>query len=318
MRGYDNQGKDELQKQMQMNTTIPAFWGQFAKGMYVDEMPSANLVVSQFAPFSFGRIWSEEGLPTVTRGEGAARDHMVALQLADIPSIEQFLGNRKVSHGSYPVGGVSVLSFEERPRLFLPNPFDTLVLHVTQASLDEVAASHRVPRVDRLSWPFGLPDPVVHHLGHVLLATLDQPNHASRFFVDHVLHALHCHFVCTYGGIALVARPRRGGLTALQMRKATEFLDTHLDGNVDLQQVAAVCDLSLSHFARAFRQTYGKPPYRWLIERRIDKARELLMNTRLPLSDIAVRCGFTDQSGFNRSFKRMYGITPGIWRRSNG
>jgi AraC family transcriptional regulator len=303
---------------MQMRTTIPAFWGQFAKSTYVDEMPSAKLVVSQFAPFSFGRIWSKEGLPAVTRGEGAARDYMAAIQLADIPFIEQFLGNRRVSHSSYPVGGVSVLSFEERPKFFLPTPFDTLVLHVTQASLDEVAASHRVPRVDRLSWPFGRPDTVVHHLGQVLLATLDQTNHSSIFFIDHVLHALHSHFVCTYGGSTHVASPVRGGLTALQMKKATEFLDTHLDGDVDLQQVAAVCDLSLSHFARAFRQSYGKPPYRWLIERRIDKARDLLINTRLPLSDVAVRCGFTDQSGFNRSFKRIYGITPGIWRRSIG
>jgi len=297
---------------------IPTFWGEFAKGMYVKEMPSAKLVVSQFAPFSFGRISSEEGLPAVTRAEVAARDYIVVLQLADIATFELFLGNRRVLHGSYPVGGVCAHSLEERPTIYLQNPFDSLVFHITQASLDEVAASHRVPRVDRLSWLFGRPDPVVHHLGHVLLATLDQQNHASRFFVDHVLHALHCHFVCNYGGITLAARPVQGGLSALQMRKATEFLNTHLDGDVDLQQVAAVCDLSLSHFARAFRQTYGKPPYRWLIERRIDKAKDLLMNTRLPLSDIAVRCGFTDQSGFNRSFKRMYGITPGIWRRNHG
>ncbi len=297
---------------------IPTFWGEFAKGMYVKEMPSAKLVVSQFAPFSFGRISSEEGVPAVTRGEVAARDYMVVLQLADIPTIEQFLGNRSVSRGSYPVGGVSVLSLEERPTIYLRNPFDSLVFHITQASLDEVAACHRVPRVDRLSWLFGHPDPVVHHLGQVLLATLDQQNHASRFFVDHVMHALRCHFVCNYGGITLGERAVQGGLSSLQMRKATEFLNTHLDGDVDLQQVAAVCDLSLSHFARAFRQTYGKPPYRWLIERRIDKAKDLLMNTRLPLSDIAVRCGFTDQSGFNRSFKRMYGVTPGIWRRNSG
>jgi AraC family transcriptional regulator len=297
---------------------IPTFWGQFAKGMYVKETPSAKLVVSQFAPFSFGRISSEEGLPAVTRGEVAARDYMVAIQLANIPTIEEFLGNRRVSSGSYPVGGVSVHSLEERPTIDLRNPFDTLVLHITQASLDEVAATHRVPRVDRLSWLFGRPDPVVYHLGRVLLATLDQQNDASRFFVDHVLHALHCHFVSNYGGITLAARPLQGGLSPLQMRKATEFLNTHLDGDVDLQQVAAVCDLSLSHFARAFRQTYGKPPYRWLIERRINKAKDLLGNTRLPLADIAVRCGFTDQSGFNRSFKRMYGITPGSWRRNNG
>lgn len=302
---------------MKTSTTLPGFWGQFAKGMYVDALSTAKLVVSRFAPYAFGRIGSEEGLPEVTRGDGAATDHMVAIQLRDIPSIEQFLGNKKVSRGSYPAGGVSVLSFEDRPRVFVPGPFDTLVVHVPQAALDEVTASHRVPRVDRLCWPLGRPDPVVSHLGRVLLGTLEQPSHASRFFVDHVLHALYCHFVCSYGSTSYTQIPVRGGLTALQMRRATEFLETHLDGDVDLAQVAAVCDLSLSHFARAFRQTYGKPPYRWVIERRIDKAKELLMNTRLPIPDIAVRCGFTDQSGFNRSFKRMYGIPPGIWRRSH-
>jgi AraC-like DNA-binding protein len=278
-------------------------------------MASASLTISRFAPFSFGRIRSEEGLPAATRGDGAARDYMVALQLAEIPTIEQFLGSKKVSQGYYPVGGVSVLRLEDRPGIFLPGSFDTLVLHLTQDALDEVAASYRMRRVDRLSGPFGQPDSIVHHLGQVLLTTLHQP-HAGKLFVDHVLHALHCHFVCSYGGITPVTRAAQGGLTAQQMKRATEFLDTHLDGDIDLQQVADVCGLSLSHFARAFRQTYGRPPYRWLIERRVDKAKDLLMNSRLPLADIAVRCGFTDQSGLNRSFKRIYGVTPGMWRRT--
>jgi len=303
---------------MQQSTTSTAFWGQFAKGMYVPEMPTASLTVSQFAPFAFGRIRSDEGLPEATRGDGAPRDHMLALQLTEIPSLEQFLGNKRVSHGSYPVGGVSVLSFEERPRLFLSDPFDTLVVYVTQAALDEIAATHQVPRVERLSWPLGKPDPVVHHLGQLLLSTLHEPGHASKFFVDHVLHALYSHLVCSYGGVAPVERRTQGGLTAQQMRRAMEFLDSHLDGDVDLEQVATICGLSLSHFARAFRQTYGKPPYRWLIERRIDKAKVLLLNSRLPLADIALRCGFTDQSGLNRSFKRMYRVAPGVWRRTRG
>jgi AraC family transcriptional regulator len=303
---------------MKTRTTFPGFWGRFAEGMYVSEMPSARLVVSELEPFAFGRIWSAEGLPEVTRGGEAARDHMVAIQLEDAPVVEQFLGSKKVSEGFYPAGGVSVLSFEDRPRVFVPGAFDTLVLHIPQAALDEVATSHRLSRVDRLRWPLGKPDPVVLHLGHALLGTLEQPNHSSRFFVDHVLHALHSHFVCSYSRTPRESTPVRGGLTALQTRRATEFLETHLDGNVDLQQVAEVCDLSLSHFARAFRQTFGKPPYRWLIERRINKATELLRSTRLPIPDIAVRCGFTDQSGFNRSFKRIYGISPGVWRRSNG
>jgi AraC family transcriptional regulator len=301
---------------MQINPKNPSFWDQFAKNMYLKEMHTARLNVSELSPSSFARIRSGEGLPEITSGSSAARNYMVALQLREIPYVEQFLGNKKVSQGLYPVGGVSVLNFEDRPRIFLPNPFDTLVLHVTQATLDEVAYSHRLPRVDRLVWPLGHLDPVVHNLGQTLISTLEQPNHASKLFIDHVWHALNCHFVCTYGGIRQSPRHARGGLTAQQVRKATEFLDAHLDGDIDLQSIAKTCELSVSHFARAFRQTLGKPPYRWLIGRRIDKARDLMTNSRLPLAEIALRCGFTDQSGLNRSFKRIHGVAPGTWRRT--
>jgi AraC-like DNA-binding protein len=75
------------------------------------------------------------------------------------------------------------------------------------------------------------------------------------------------------------------------MRRATEFLEAHLDGDISLRRVAEICDLSLSHFARAFKYTFRKPPYQWLLERRIEKARDLLLNSRLPLADIAIRCG---------------------------
>lgn len=312
----NNYQKNEASKSKRGSTQNALFWDLFAEGMYVKEMPTATLSVSQLGPSSFGRIRSKEGLPEVTRGEGAARDYMIALQLVEIPFIEQFLGNKKVSHGLYPVGGVSVLSFEDRPRIFLPNPFDTLVLHVTQAALDEVAYSHRVPRIDRLVRTFGHPDPIVHNLGQALISTLEQPNNASKLFVDHVFHALNCHLVCSYGGITQSSKHAQGGLTARQVRRATEFLDTHLGADVDLQQVAETCELSVSHFARAFKQTFRKPPYRWLIERRIDKARDLMTNSRLSIVEIAIQCGFTDQSALNRSFKRIHGVTPGTWRRT--
>jgi AraC family transcriptional regulator len=303
-------------KEHVMSMKIPIFWEQFAEDMYLKEMPSANLSVCQFAPFSFARVWSEQGLPEITRGKDAARDYMVTLQLRDIPFAEQFQGSRKVSARSHPAGAVSVLSLEDRPRVFLPSPFDTLILGLSQKALDEVAYSHRVPRVDRLVWPFGHTDLVVNHLGHVLVSTLQQPSHTSPFFIDHVMHALHFHFVCSFGGIRQAVGATMGLLTPHQMRKATEFLEAHLEGDINLQQVAEKCDLSVSHFARSFRQTCGKPPYRWLIERRLDKAQDLMANTRKPIADIAIQCGFTDQSGFNRSFKRMYGVTPGFWRRT--
>jgi AraC family transcriptional regulator len=300
---------------MDMSTQVPTVWNQLAETMYLKDSPTAQVRLSELASFSFGRFQSSEGLPEVARPVVGERGYITVLQLKAIPFLEQFLGNKKVSSGFYPIGGVSAIDLREEPAVLLPNPFDALVLYVTQAALDGVAYAHQAPPVEQLVWPHGAFDPVVYHLGKTLLSSLEQPRHTSKIFLDHVLHALHCHFVCSYGGVTISAPQFRGGLSSLQMRRATELLEAHLDGNIALQQVAEACELSVSHFARAFKQTFRRPPYQWLIGRRVDRARNLMNNSRLPLADIAIQCGFADQSALNRSFKRIHGVTPGIWRR---
>jgi AraC family transcriptional regulator len=300
---------------MDTATKVPTVWNRLAETMYLKDSPTANVWMSERASFRFGRFQSSDGLPEVARPVVGEHGYIVALQLKAIPFIEQFLANKKVSSGSYPIGAVSAIDLQDEPALFLPNPFDALVLYVTQAELDEVAYAHRVPRVEKLDWPLGKFDPVVHHLGKSFLASLEEPHHASKIFLDHVLHAFNSHIVGSYSGVTISAPKLRGGLSSLQMRRATELLEARLDGNIELQQVAEACELSVSHFARAFKQTFRTPPYRWLIERRVDRARDLMTNSRLPLAEIAIQCGFADQSALNRSFKRIHGITPGTWRR---
>lgn len=297
---------------------VPTVWSQLAEVLYLRDLPTVEVRLSERSSFSFGRIQSTEGLPEITRPVVGERGHIVVLQLKPIPFIEQFFGKKKVSSGPYPIGGVSAIDLTEEPAVLLPNPFDALVLNITQANLDEVAYALRAPRVQRLVWPQGAFDSVVHHLGQILLSSLERPLHAPKIFLDHVFQALNTHFVCTYGGVRMSALQSRGGLSSLQIRRATELLEAHLDGDIALQQVAEACELSVSHFARAFKQTFRMPPYRWLIERRVDRARDLMTNSRLPLADIAIQCGFADQSALNRSFKRIHGVTPGIWRRGQG
>jgi AraC family transcriptional regulator len=300
---------------MEMSTQVPTVWNQLAEAMYLKDSPTAEVRLSERASFSFGRFQSSEGLPEMARPVVGERGHIVALQLKAIPFIEQFFGNKKVSSGSYPIGGVSAIDLQEEPAVLLPNPFDALVLYITQAALDDMAYAHLGRRVERLVWPQGAFDPIVHHLGQTLLSSLERPHHAPKIFLDYVLQAMNCHFVCSYGGVKISAPQFRGGLSSLQIRIATELLEAHLDGNIALQQVAEACELSVSHFARAFKQTFRMPPYKWLIERRVGRARDLMTNSRLPLADIAAQCGFADQSALNRSFKRIHGVTPGIWRR---
>jgi len=291
---------------------VPPIWNKMAEAMRLQDSSRALGKVSEQASFTFGRFRSAKGVPQISLPIMGECGYIIALQLKAIPFIEQFFRNKKVSSGAYPVGGVSVIDLREEPSILLPNPFDVLVLYVTQAALDRVADAHHASRVKQLVWPHGAYDPVVYGLGRTLLLSL---NRSSKCFLDHVLQALNCHFICVYGGITLSPKRYRGGLSSSQMRRATELLDANLSGDIALQQVAEACGLSVGHFARAFKETFGRPPYLWLTERRIDRARDLMTNSHLSIAEIATLCGFADQSAFNRSFKGVHGIPPGVWRR---
>jgi AraC family transcriptional regulator len=107
----------------------------------------------------------------------------------------------------------------------------------------------------------------------------------------------------------------RGGLAGRQLRRVAEFIDAHLEQDLMLDDLAALVDLSPKHFARAFRQSTGAPPHRWLIERRIERAKALLSLGDDSLAHIALACGFADQSHFTAAFRKCVGVTPGCFRR---
>jgi AraC-like DNA-binding protein len=77
--------------------------------------------------------------------------------------------------------------------------------------------------------------------------------------------------------------------------------------------LAATCNLSRSYFIKAFKKTTGRTPHRWLLQHRIDKAKELLLHS-LPIAEISLECGFTDQSHFTCVFTNIMGMPPGVWR----
>jgi AraC-like DNA-binding protein len=88
-----------------------------------------------------------------------------------------------------------------------------------------------------------------------------------------------------------------------------------MHGRIRLSDVARECELSVSHFARSFKTSFGLSTHQWLIQHRIDHAKQLMSQTRLSLIDIAIQSGFKDQSVFTRTFHQVVGVSPGRWRR---
>jgi transcriptional regulator GlxA family with amidase domain len=138
----------------------------------------------------------------------------------------------------------------------------------------------------------------------------------NRLFVDHVTLAVVAHLSQAFGGVKLRERATYGGLAPWQERRIKEFLDANLDGDVSVALLANECGLSVNHFSRAFHQSIGMPPHQWLLRSRVDKARQLLRDPALALVDVALACGFTDQSHLTRVFTRLSGTSPGAWRRA--
>ena len=106
----------------------------------------------------------------------------------------------------------------------------------------------------------------------------------------------------------------RGGLAPARANRICEYIDSHLQENIALEVLAEMAQLSVHHFARAFRQSLGVPPHNYIVQRRVEHAQQLLRNTDLPLSEIAIDAGFTDQSHLARHFRTIIGVSPSLAR----
>jgi AraC family transcriptional regulator len=108
----------------------------------------------------------------------------------------------------------------------------------------------------------------------------------------------------------------RGGFAAWQSRRLAAHVDANLSGKITVTELAASLDISVGHFCRAFKRTFGMPARIWIRLRRIELAQGLMLTTGAPLSEIALSCGMSDQSHFTRSFRRIVGEVPSSWRQA--
>jgi len=109
----------------------------------------------------------------------------------------------------------------------------------------------------------------------------------------------------------------RGGLAPWQRRKIDRYLREHLEHPVQVDELAQQIPLSVSHFCRAFKETFGDTPHAYLIRLRLELAQETMLATDEPLSQIALASGFADQAHLSKQFRRVVGETPSAWRRRN-
>ena len=287
-----------------------------AAALGVHDAPMLKTSASCKSGMSFLELRCGEGMGLTA----AVREDafLVALQMKDCPDFDLYADGMLIRPQQFHAGAVAIFDLRSNLATDLRDPFHAVDLYLPSKSLDAIAGDAGLPRIDELRHRPGtaVQDPVVRDLLLSMRPALAaRPEETAALFVDHVAIAIASHVACTYGGMRPPGPLPRGGLAPWQERRAKELLNANLSGGISLSDLASACGLSIRHFTRAFRRSTGMAPHEWLLHHRIESAKGKLAQSSCPLKDVALDCGFADQSHFSRAFRRAVGVSPGEWRR---
>ena len=237
-------------------------------------------------------------------------------QLADVEYPTRSPDGRPALSCSPDAGGVRVLDLRRAIKCEIKGPVDLLQYYVPCRALVDLAREYGTPSVPTLSWDRERRDPFLSMLSGILLRAVHEERNGWRLFVEQFTLSMLAYFAQRYGGLGARDPVFKGGLAPWQERRAKEMMRASLGSNLSTGDVAAECRLTPSHFSRYFKRSTGLAPHQYFTRLRVEEAKRLILTTELSLADVALACGFGDQSYFTRKFSRNTGASPGAWRRS--
>ena len=200
------------------------------------------------------------------------------------------------------LGDAQLVDLGDNPVVSLDIPFDSLRFYIPQIALDEMANEAGIRRVKGLYAPnFGARDLVMFGLAQALAGAMEQPGDGTAMFSDCIALAFFAHIVHAYGSVPTGGRNARGGLAPWQLQRARDFINVNLAGDPSIAEVANECGLSSSYFARAFKQSTGVPPYRWLTKH-ASSAPKSSYRTRAGSSPISPSSAALSTKAISRAF----------------
>ena len=162
----------------------------------------------------------------------------------------------------------------------------------------------------------GVRDLVIDRIGLLGRKELSEGGIGGRLYAESLGTALAVHLLRQYSTSPIAQVIHKGGLASKPLQRVIEYINEHLQDELSLFELARTAKLSPHYFATVFKASTGISPHRYVIERRIDRARDLLRRDDKTISEIAYAVGFSSQSHLTANFRRMMGVTPRTFRQS--
>lgn len=256
-----------------------------------------------------GRHRAQVATPAQDRGV------LIGISLAD--GHRRSLREGRAAHDClFDHGDIYLRDFEENYKAEMDGSFDFFLIELMPEFWRDAEKVAGVSPDVGLARQLTKRDMTLYHLANAVLPLLEDPELLDPILVEQMATTIGAHLLKRHGDRRSEATGFDRGLGSVMVRKAKEMLvSTDEEDGTSIATIAEALNMSRSHFFRAFRESTGISPYQWLLKQRIDNAQRLLRTTNLPLSEIALHCGFSDQSHFTRIFSRDVGVTPKVWRQ---
>jgi AraC-like DNA-binding protein len=244
--------------------------------------------------------------------------HIIGIALQPIADVTVFAGQKLIHTGHLPQGSMRVNEPGQQMRGTFRGSYDVLHLHVPNTMIAEYVDSEcGRSRKTPLIADHPVVDPVIERLAGYLTHAEKLGGVFGQSYADGISLAIAAHLFGGNSNSAPTNLPRVSGLSKWRLKRATEYVMANLAEPISLADIAAATGLSRMHFAAQFRVATGLRPHEYLLQRRIERAQELLLSSHLPLVDIAFDVGFKTQAHFTTVFSRVVGETPNVWRQRN-
>ena len=214
--------------------------------------------------------------------------------------------------GSAVHGDIDIIPARIDARWEIHDQNDTaLILALPPSLLDTVAEeqgfdSRRVEIRNR----FQIRDPQLENICWALKAEMEANYPSGRLYVDSLAVSVASRLVSTYSSVSQRAVAKTGGLGGRQLKQTLAYIEDHLAEDLSLSRIASLTGVSASHFKTLVRESAGVPVHQYVIQRRIERAKDLLMQGKLSIAEIALATGFSHQSHLARHMRRSVGLSP--------
>ncbi len=209
-------------------------------------------------------------------------------------------------------GDVDVIPPGTASRWVLKKEDSALIIRVPHELMVEAAAGMNMdPDEAVLVNRFKVRDPEIEHLGWALKAEFEREHKSGQLFVDSIGMALACRLLRAHSSIAPQnGKTPSGAMAPFKLRRLLGYIEENLGSDLSLEAIAAVSGLSISHCQRAFRTAVGLSIHQYVIQRRVERAKSLLLNEKLSVGEIALAVGFSHQSHLAHHMRRLLGVSP--------